>query len=413
MTRSGREWLTDRKIKDWLNAAGSKEDWIADGGGLYLRHRGAAAGATPSAAWTIRFTAPGTKERAYHGLGPYPAVSLIEARRRAVEAKGLIAKGVDPRHVEASPTAPEPARTFEVLALEMVEKRAGSGKWREDGSSKKDWLSSFRRYVFPEIGDKALDQVTVADIVGLLTKARKDENGRPFSLWADRSQTAQRLRNRIEIVFSFNGRSPNVAIWEGNIEKHLKVPIHETQSHVGLPVEAIPAFLERLRAADWLNAAAALEFLLLTGVRTGNVLTAKWDQFDFDNGVWTVPITKNGLPFRVPLSAQALAVLPPRGDARPTEHVFGYLWEDKLRHLMRSLGYTEASPHGFRTSLNDWMEANEVDPTLADMMMQHKRKGVRRTNYGVDPRTGKLGDFLDKRRSLMQRWADAICLRPL
>ena len=284
--------LTDKILRN-LAAPG----YHADGGGLYAQVSRAG-----TKSWVYRFTLKGRSRDM--GLGSVRSVSLAEARTKAAECRALLAKGIDPieqgkaeRKTEpSSPTGP----TFRTFAEQYMTARADT--WR-NAKHADQWRSTMATYVYPVIGDMPLAIIDTPDILRVLEP-----------IWADKSETASRVRGRIERILaaaSVRGYRPaaNPATWVGHLREALP-PKQKSTPFAALPYTRIPAFMEALRERDGVGA-AALEFAILTAARSGEVRGARWPEVDEIARAWTVPAErmKAGRPHVVPLSDRALAVL--------------------------------------------------------------------------------------------------------
>ena len=226
------------------------------------------------------------------GLGPYPVVTLAEARAKALENRRAIEKGMDPRG-GGMPTFERAAET--VIALHAK-------NWKGD-ASEKQWRQCFRDYAFPKLGRKRVGEITTADVLACLVP-----------IWNEKRPTASRVRRRIGAVMKWAvakgyrednpaGDAIAAALPRGNRRRtHFRA----------LPHAEVAAALEAVRASDaWVGIRLCLEFVALTATRSGEARKARWAEIDRDRATWTVPADrmKAGREHRVPLSSGALAVL--------------------------------------------------------------------------------------------------------
>src|SRR5215469_2371587 len=253
-----------------------------DGGGLYLR-----ASEKGTKSWVFRFQLDG--KRRDMGLGPYPEISLAEARGRATEHRRLRHDGIDPLDAKAAQRqaqrlAVAKGRTFRECAAEFVEKnRAG---WR-NAKHRQQWENTLATYVYPVLGElpvSAIDPGLVAQVLD--------------PIWTEKPETASRVRGRIEAVLdaaTVRGfrQGPNPAQWKGNLAHILPASsrVRKVVHHAALPFDDMPDFLAALRRRKGM-AARALEFAALTAARTGEVLGARWSEIDLTTTVWTVPANR-------------------------------------------------------------------------------------------------------------------------
>jgi integrase len=252
------------------------------------------------------------------------------------------------------------------------------------------------------IRSKRLDEITREDIVLLL---------RP--IWLTKNETASRLRGRIEAVLDAakaegfrTGENP--AAWKGNLEHSLPAaPKLMRGHHAAMPYRAVPGFVQALRRRD-ATAARALEFLVLTAARTGEVLGLTWDEVDFERALWKVPPArmKAGREHRVPLSERAIDILRQMEDLRSgtSDYVFQGrrgrpLSGMAMQMLLRRMNLNDVTVHGFRSSFRDWVsEETDFPRELAEAALAHVVGDATERAY-------RRGDALERRRELMEAWS--------
>lgn len=364
-----------------------------DSDGLYLL-----IGKTGSKSWMLRYQLDG--RRRDMGLGAFPVIGLKEARTAAMAARTQCAHGVDP--IEARSTRQRAAKaegvTFEQVAREY---HAEHCKHLTPGRSK-GWLSLMERFAFPVMGKLSPAAVDTEQVLRVL---------RP--LWSTKPPTANELRGYLERVLDMakskelrTGENP--ARWRGHLDNLLsrtdKKRAKGNASHPSMPYAEVPKFVATL-GAD--RDAQAMRLVILTAARAGMVRLAVWDEFDLDAGVWSLPAErmKTGQPFRVPLSRQAVALL--QSIERTSEYVFpgyrGAMHENAFFNLMKDTDYVT---HGFRASFRTWAsEKTHYARQLAELSLAHDERSSTESAYD---RT----DLLEKRRPLMQDWADHCCAVP-
>jgi integrase len=234
-------------------------------------------------------------------------------------------------------------------------------------------------------------------------------------LWASIPETASRVRGRIETVLDaararglIGPHEANPARWRGHLDKLLPKRQKLTRGHhAAMPFADVPQFMARLRKRDAV-AALALEFTILTAARSGEVLGARWNEIDFGRKVWTVPAArmKGGREHRVPLSRRGLAVLKKLDAARTGEYVFSGQRPGKplsgmaMEMILRRMKADNVTVHGFRSSFRDWCgEVSTFPREVAEAALAH---------VGGDQteRAYRRGDALEKRRELMEAWAN-------
>src|SRR5215472_355093 len=273
----------------------------ADGGGLYLQVT-----ASGAKSWIFRFMLHGRAREM--GLGPLHTISLAEARERARECRKLRGDGIDPVEVRRAKRAEErlaaaTGMTFADCAERYIAAhRAG---WR-NAKHAAQWPSTLQTYAYPVFGSLPVQAIDTA----LVTKAIEP-------IWQAKPETASRVRGRIEAVLDWakvrgyrDGENP--ARWRGHLDKLLpaRAKVRKVEHHPALPYAEMGDFLKSLREQEGV-AARALKFLILTAGRTGEVISARWGEFDLGSKVWTVPADrmKSGKEHRVPLSAAAVAII--------------------------------------------------------------------------------------------------------
>lgn len=405
------------EIERLAKRAGPKTVMHHDGGGLYLTvdSRGASDDRLPSASWVFRYMLDG-KARSM-GLGSYPAVGLAKARQRAAAAREARANGDDPldqRDAEraAKRQAKAMAMTFKEAAEAYIEsKRDG---WKV-GKNADLWTASLTAYVFPIIGASSVQDVDNAAVLGVLQQEVTKGEGKPERLWSAIPTTASKLRGRMEAILSWaaaGGRrtGENPASWD--ILKHQlpaksALPRGKVKHHPALAIDAMPHFMARLRVAEGMGA-RALEFVILTAARSGEVRGAKWGEIDLVAEVWTVPAErmKAGREHRVPLSKAALALLEQLSPGEAGDLVFpavrgGPLSDMTLSAVLRRM-MVEAVPHGFRSTFRDWGgERTNFPSEMLELALAH--------NVGDETeRAYRRGTMFEKRLALMNAWAGFI-----
>jgi integrase len=283
---------------------------LHDGGGLYLRvsaPREVRGVEVPGAkSWVYRFQLDG--KRRDMGLGPFPDISLAEARGKASAHRKLRHEGIDPLDAKAAQRQAQrvsvaKGRTFRECAVEFIEKnRAG---WR-NAKHAAQWGATLATYVYPTLGELPVSAIDAGLVVQVLDP-----------IWAEKPETASRVRGRIEAVLdsaTVRGfrQGPNPAQWKGNLAHILPArgKVRKVAHHAALGFDDMPEFLAALRGREGMSV-RALEFAILTAARTGEVLGARWGEIDPDGKVWTVPAgrMKAGREHRVPVSDATLAVL--------------------------------------------------------------------------------------------------------
>jgi integrase len=365
--------------------------------GLYLR---IAPGGSKS--WILRYVY-GTKRRDF-GIGGYPDVTLADAREAARKARQQIREGIDPveerkrlkREIVKRQTE---QITLKEAALKVYEKKASEHRSKKHS---RDWINSLRLHVFPSLGHIPLSEITNQDVLRILEP-----------IWHTKTETASRIRQRIETVFDWaeavsgvETPDKNPARWEGNLKELLPLPskISKVKHHRALPWQQMGEFMERLRERGGVSA-RALEFAILTAARSGEVRGMRWEEVDFDSKVWTLPEgrTKSGRVHKVPLSKPALDILKTVPRMKDSPLVFtaprgGELSDMALLAVVRKMD-VDCVPHGFRSSFKDWSRSNTSYPDeVSELALAHVNSDSTRAAYARD-------ELLPKRKRLMDDWA--------
>ena len=315
-------------------------------------------------------------------------MSLAHAREQARENQFLASKGVDPRTRGAG------TPKFAEAAEKVISLHAPA--WTAGGKSAGQWRSSLRTYAFPRLGEQAVDSITTADVMEALSP-----------IWNTKRVTAQRVRQRIGVIMKWGiaegYRSDNPA-GEAIVAAMPQVG-HRPSHHPAIPHEEVRDALAKVRSSRARPVTRlALEFLVLTAVRSGEVRFARWEEIDFDTATWTVPVehTKDKRVHRIPLSARALEVLrAARGEHKRVGLVFASAREmalsdsamSKLLHRLK-IG---AVPHGFRSSFRDWCGETAVAREVAEACLAHSLER-QEAAYA-------RSDLFGRRRVVMEKWS--------
>jgi len=273
---------------------------LTDSHGLYLL---VMPNGTKHWRWKFRFRDDtGTLKERQASFGSYPEVSLAKARERMEDARKLVRQGIDPIKAKQPEVKPE-TQTFRLVAEQFIE--ANKAGWKNE-KHQAQWTSTLKTYAYPEIGELAVGDITLAHIVKILKP-----------IWTSKPETAVRVRGRIENVLDYaevqgwrSGKNP--ALWKGNLKHALPSSgkLKKVKHFAALDWQEVSAFMAKLRNQPG-DGAKALEFLILTAARSGEVRGARWNEIDLVNKLWTIPgdRMKAGEEHRVPLSDAAHAVL--------------------------------------------------------------------------------------------------------
>ncbi|MDR7283453.1 integrase [Pseudomonas corrugata] len=382
----------------------------SDGDGLYLVIK---AGGNKS--WLLRYQLNG--KRRDMGLGPYPAVKLKTARQAAAEARALILKGCDPlderraeqqRQQEQHRAEKANVVTFKSLVLDYHSAHCQHLTERR----RKGWLSIMERYALPTMGTLRPDQVQTEHVLRTLQP-----------IWSAKPATADELRGHIERVLDAaktlklrTGENP--ARWRGHLDNLLsradKKRARQKTKHPAMAWRDLPTFMGRLVSMEGRDS-NALQLLILTAARAGMVRFATWDEFDLDAATWRLPAErmKTRQPFSVPLSRQAVALLRtiPRIAGSPylfpgTGSKSGVMHIGATFNLLRTMGLPDVTTHGFRATFRTWAsEYTHYPREVCELALAHDERDQTEAAYS-------RSNLLEKRRELMQAWADYATTAP-
>ena len=353
-----------------------------------------------SKSWVYRFQIHG--RRRYMGLGPLALVSLAEARIKALEYRRQVFDGIDPieaRRAKKMQAALDAAKgvTFKHCAERYIASHKSA--W-SNAKHAAQWEATLNTYVYPVIGKLAIQNVDTGLVLRILEP-----------IWSTKAETAGRIRGRIEVILDWArvqgfriGENP--ARWRGHIDKllpsHSKVK--KVKHHAALPYADLPAFIVELRKEEGV-AARALEFAILTVARTGEVIGAP--PHEIKDGIWIVPAErmKANKEHRVPLSAPAKTLV----DKMITDYAGAYVFPGgkagkplsnmAMLELLRRMGRSDLTTHGFRSTFKDWAaETTDHAPEVTEMALAHTIESEVEAAY-------RRGDLFKKRIALMNDWA--------
>ena len=329
------------------------------------------------------------------GLGRYPVVTLALARQRALENAQAVAEGRDPRR-RAARTVP----TFTEACETVIAIHAGS--WKPGGKNEQNWRSTMRDYALPKLGTKSVDAVTGKDVMDVL-----------LPIWTTKVETAGRVRRRIGAVMKWavaqGYRTDNPA----GAAISAALPNNKVQitHRAALPHAQVGAAVAKVRRSNkYRGAVLSFEFLVLTACRSAEVRGATWDEIDLEAAVWTIRSERMKIAreHRVPLSDRALAVLeearrelPEAGNLLFPSEKGRMQGHHPMGTMMKALEIT-AVPHGFRSSFRDWAaECTEAPREVCELALAHVNGDRVEAAY-------RRSDLFERRRVLMQQWADYI-----
>jgi len=366
--------------------------------------------------WRVRTNVNGKRQK--FTLGYYPEMSKKAARDARNKLFADLADGKHPTIEKAKAVEKvveqqnkiDARDNFESVSLRFVAE-IKSQEWKTNGKSKAQWLSTFDSYVYPYIGHKLIDEISVDDVVELITP-----------IWMSKHETADRVLGRIKNVIDFAiamkiSDKANPADYHSILKYRLPKYTKKVKHFAALPYsqlgEFFKSFDKKFEASH-----DAIRMIVLTGMRQLDVRAMKWDQLNLEEGFWMAHIHKASKDdfdalHKVPLSTQALDILK-RRIQQPTqsEYVFaaggkGYISEAALRKVLKGLDFEDAmgdriTMHGFRSCFMDWVRENkEEEDKIADQQLAHAEQNKVFAAYA-------RGDLYDRRVSLMQRYSDYI-----
>ena len=380
--------LTDTAVR-----AAKAPGRMFDGHGLFLFvNPGGAKG------WRQRITVKGRRQEL--SLGPYPVVTLREARETALANLRMVRAGLNPkverRRARGIPTFAELARA------DFEHRKAG---WRNPKHAAQ-WIGTLEEFAFPRLGERTVDDITTDEVFGVLSP-----------IWHTKPTTAKRLRQRIAAVLAVavakGHRTDNPAdTVKAMLSKHQAV---ETKGHRSLAYGDVAGALAKVRESQaHRSTVLALEFLVLTAARAGEVRFATWSEVDIEAATWTVPAErmKAGREHRVPLSARALEILTEArslGTGRTDLNFPGRtgkpIAERAFVQVLDRLDI-DATAHGFRSSFRVFAaERTTVPREVCEAALAHTIKDKAEAAY-------QRSDLFDRRRDLMERWAAYLADKP-
>jgi len=365
-----------------------------DGNGLYLV-------VDPSGArrWIVRVVVKGQKNkkgaplRTDFGVGGADIVTINQARERALEYRRMAKQGLNPRF-----NARQEVPTFEEVAQQVHIDRMPTWKNAKHGQQ---WINTLRDYAFPKIGRMPIDSIDQPEVMMCLAP-----------IWTEKHETAKRLAQRIKTVLDVarskgfrSDENPVTAIKDAGALPKVNAKV---KHHNAMRWQDVPAFYAELKTRPAM-AAKALMFTCLTGSRTGEVLGARWEEFDLEERLWTCPAErmKTGEEHRVPLIGEMLAIIEPL-KAMQSKYVFeGQKRNQPLSNmsmlmLLRRMTVKDVTVHGLRSTFRDWAsEIANAPREVAEMCLAHR--------VGSDvERAYARSDLLDKRRVLMEQWSQFV-----
>lgn len=369
---------------------------ICDGRGLYLTKSSAKYGK-----WTYRFTMHGRAREM--GLGPYPEISLNDARLKREECRQMITQGIDPLEKKHEHMRTKlKSENFKFRHVAELYMRDNQASWTE--KSKHQWRATLHDYAYPHLDKKPLSKLDSVDVSCVL---------RP--IWQTKTETASRIQQRLARIFSYAitkkmHKGPNPAAWQNNLENIFPsaTTIKVITPMKSLDYQHMPNFFSELGKIKTVSS-LALQFLILTASRTIEVTNCTADEFDQQRSLWTVPAArmKARKEHQVPLSRQSLKII------KTINHNHKYLFtgtnpekplcNNVMGKMMRTIFKDyKATVHGFRATFRNWAaETNNYDPYAVEFCLAHQIPNKSEAAY---MRT----NLLSKRKVIMQDWSDYV-----
>lgn len=370
----------------------NKPGFLEDGGGLRL-----VVTDNGTKRWALRLTING--RRVERGLGVWPAVGLDDARKRAGDLRRAAREGRDAQ-AESKLGRRSAGVTFRTAFEDFFAVRR---QQLSNGKHVQQWVSTMETYVFPTIGRRPVSEVTAGEVLAVLEP-----------IWFSRPETASRVLQRMKVVF-------DSAILRGTRERanpcigvaaELGSDHRKVRHHAAIRWQDVPKFVADLQASAASPATVlALEFLIHTAARSGEVRGAKWSEFDLERRLWTIPAfdpvtgvrrMKAGGTHVVPLTEASIRLLAAARRLGDGPVVFPGsrgqpLSDSTLSKLMREMG-AGGTPHGFRSTFKDWCAETGVRDEVSEAALAHADQNKVRAAY-------RRTLFLDERIGVMAAWS--------
>ncbi len=367
------------------------------GEGLYLQ-----VSKSGSRSWLFRYSI--TKKSTWMGLGSCNVVSLAEVRAKTLSLRKALLDGVNPllqKNLleQAQRLSEAKLITFDECANRYISAHKSGWKNKKHISQ---WENTLKTYVSPVFGNVSIQDVDTALVMRVLEP-----------IWDTKNETADRVRGRIERIIGWAtvqkyriGNNP--ALWRGHLDNLLAMrkKVRKVEHHSALPFKDLADFMTSLRKIESV-ASLALEFTILTATRTSEALNAKWDEFNIEDKYWLIPAErmKAGVEHKVPLSEEAVKILRTLEARAINEFVFPGKKKTKplsnmaMLQIIRRLGFN-VTTHGFRSTFRDWAaECTYFGNEVVEKALAHTISNKVEAAY-------RRGDLFDKRRKLMNTWAE-------
>ena len=377
-----------------------KRGVYSDGGGLYLQIT-----RTLTKSWLFRYMRNGVPHGM--GLGPIHTVSLAEARIKAQDVRRMLLDGIDPLEAKKAKRQAERRERLKSLPFRDCANQyidAHRKSWKNEKHADQ-WGSPIETYANPIIGNLMVTEIDTDEMMRVLEP-----------IWAEKTETATRLRGRIESILAWATvrgyrAGLNPARWKGHLDHLLPKPsrLRKTNHHAALPYAEAAAFMQSLLRQEG-AAAQALRLVILTASRTNEVIAARKSEFDLPAKIWTIPAErmKAGREHRVPLSPAAVALVKPLVDTGASAFLFPATKENQhlsnmaMLQLLKRMKREDLTVHGFRSTFKDWArETTDYAREVSEAALAHIIGDQTEAAYA-------RGDLFTKRASLMQDWADYL-----
>ena len=377
-----------------------KRGVYSDGGGLYLQIT-----RTLTKSWLFRYMRNGVPHGM--GLGPIHTVSLAEARIKAQDVRRMLLDGIDPLEAKKAKRQAERRERLKSLPFRDCANQyidAHRKSWKNEKHADQ-WGSTIETYANPIISNPTVTEIDTDEMMRVLEP-----------IWAEKTETATRLRGRIESILAWATvrgyrAGLNPARWKGHLDHLLPKPsrLRKTNHHAALPYAEAAAFMQSLLRQEG-AAAQALRLVILTASRTNEVIAARKSEFDLPAKIWTIPAErmKAGREHRVPLSPAAVALVKPLVDTGASAFLFPATKENQhlsnmaMLQLLKRMKREDLTVHGFRSTFKDWArETTDYAREVSEAALAHIIGDQTEAAYA-------RGDLFTKRASLMQDWADYL-----
>lgn len=378
-----------------------------DGKGLWLMVDPAG-----NKSWAFMYTL--NKRRRQMGLGSLDDTDVVKARADARRLRDLVKRGIDPLAVKEAERAAnlgvvpvsdtvKRTPTFDEVVEKVLPQRTAK---MTNEKAKAQWRSSLETYAYPTLKGMPVDRITPSDLASILEAlwSPADPTERP------KPDTGMKLKQRIRIVLDYAARhdwlaEAALAKLSRTMADFKKPSDDDKEGHKSMPADSAPGFMARLREKETISA-KALQFLILTGARSGQVRGATWDEIDLDRALWTAPrdrMKKRHSDHRIPLAPAAVALLRSLYREEASNLVFpsptkagAQMSDNTLNKIMSDMG-EEAVPHGFRATFSTWAAEQGYDSQLIEAALHHKDTNRVRAAY-------QRTDFVERRVPLMHHW---------